>query len=156
METSQQPGDTAPATPSLHDLLARWPSLPRRARLDTLRAAADQAAALWNDGYDLSHIPLELLVPHFPARPETLLRRRASHIPISCLLDTLAEWHAEARLTLTPGEERLFLRRLLRKESLDAGCLRDAAAGINERADTRARFRAAFASQNFRFDFGRR
>jgi len=142
METSQQPGAPAPTTPSFHDLRAHWPSLPRRARLDALRAAADQAAALWKNAYDLSNISLELLVPHFPARPEALLHRRASPISVSCLLDTLAGWHTEARLTLTPGEERFFLRRLLRKESLDAGCLRDAAAGIRDRADARARFRA--------------
>jgi len=143
METRQQPGTPMPDALSFHDLRARWPSLPRRARLDTLRAAADQAATLWKKGFDISHLSLDLLSPHFPTAPETLLHRHPHPISVARLLDTLAEWHAEARLTLTPGEERFFLRRLLRDEWLDAGCLRDAAAGINDRADTRARLRAA-------------
>ncbi len=77
METRQQPGTPMPDALSFHDLRARWPSLPRRARLDTLRAAADQAARdsllLTRQGYALGNVSyLQLLIAQQQAQQTAL------------------------------------------------------------------------------------
>lgn len=139
--------DTPGDTPVFwQDLRVRWPALPRRARLDILRAAADRVLSLWQGSMDIATLPLDLILSRpksdSAALSEQLLARLPKPLSVARLLDKLADWHADTRLALSPAEGRFFLRRLLREEAVDTGCLRNTAAEIDDLANTRAQLRA--------------
>ena len=139
--------DTPGDTPVLwQDLRTRWPALHRRARLDILRATADRVLALWQGSVDIATLPIDLVLQRPGSGPaalsDPLLDRIPKPLSVARLIDKLADWHADARLALSPAEGRFFLRRLLRREAVDAGCLRNTAAEIDDLANTRAQLRA--------------
>lgn len=139
--------DTPGATPVFwQDLSSRWSTFPRRTRLNHLKSAAGRVRSLWQGSMDITALPLDLLLYQpesgSAAFPEHLLTRLPKPLSVARLLEKLADWHADARLTLAPSEGRFFLRHLLADESIDPGCLRNAAAEIDDMADTQAQIRA--------------
>ena len=110
--------DTPGATPVFwQDLSSRWSTFPRRTRLNHLKSAAGRVRSLWQGSMDITALPLDLLLYQpesgSAAFPEHLLTRLPKPLSVARLLEKLADWHADARLTLAPGEGRFFLRHLL-------------------------------------------
>jgi hypothetical protein len=106
-------------------LAAAWPSLPRRVQRRVLRASAQTLHTLWQQGFDLQHIPLELWAvqgldnePSVKLPPMPVAQRRRP-LPRSAILELLADWNERTPSLFSTRDRISFLYEFLQSEAAD-------------------------------------